>query len=320
MADPEDPKKQIAAAYQNASQAYIDSQKAKQDAANKLADAATKQAAPASPLDEISALKAKVVAGTATEAEKARYNQLLASAAPKPVAPAPKMGSREWTLAQEGGPNGAPREDPGAVVKKVPTTAPIGSREWSLAQGVGPNGVPAGDIPQETLKPLAPRAVDAISSASPQAPDNRYMGRERALEPVEAAKPAIEAPKLSPKKQSAVDKILADMKAETGDGKDKPTIWDVIQAAAAGWNFQTPAYVEKQKAKKDKQAEIDKLVKTAEFEQALQTDSQANARDLEGMREENALKLAGLKPIAGIPNITKGQQAAIELLQAVKGK
>jgi hypothetical protein len=131
---------------------------------------------------------------------------------------------------------------------------------------------------------------------------------------------APEAPNLSPKKQSAVDKILADMKAETGDGKDKPTIWDVLQAAAAGWNFQTPAYIEKQKAKQSKQAEIEKLSKTAQFERALQEDSQANARELEAMREENALKLAGLKPLAGVTNLSKGQQLGIGLLQGVKGK
>jgi hypothetical protein len=361
MPDPVDPKAQAAQAYTAASDAYIESQKAKQEAAKKIATAAT-----GNDDEEIKRLFAKVQAGTATQKEKDRLNELTAKKNPITLPQPQKI---------------APAVQPAPVVKQAPpagtmpvrvnanTSAPLDPRPVSSA---------AVDVAQDentraarwkvldaklragTLTPGEKLELSALTKSAPemQIGNPPLPSKEEAAKAIAAARangatgyldpegslaalgkgespavyrdfptetpqeaPAVEPPKLTPKKQTAVDKIIADMKAETGAGDDdKPTFWDVIQAAAAGWNLQTPAYVERKKAKQAKLAEIEKLSKTAQFERALQEDTQANAREIETMREENALKLAGLKPIAGIPGSTKGQQLGIGLIQGIKGK
>ena len=348
MAD-KDPAKTVADSYAAGMNAYAKNQTVQGMAAAQVADAAVK---PQTPEDERSALHKKMLSGVAlTPEESARYNQLLAMAKVKPVptgeerdalkkkvmdktaspeemarynellatkieAPAPvkPLSLQEQRTAQGIGPNGLPLEDPNAIPIKRETTAPMGTREWFLAQGVGPNGIPAGDIPVETLAPLkqpfVQPNVDAISAASPIA------RKEPEAAP---AAPAIEAPAVAvtPKaeapKKSAVDAIIEGMKAETADEKG-PNIWDIIQAAAAGWNFQTPAYLERKKAKETKTSQLEELSKRAQFERELQKEriemeAEANAKKLQAQYEYEA-RLAGLGGTGGIAPLSPGQALA----------
>lgn len=233
----------------------------------------------------------------------------------------PKMGSREWFLAQGLGPNGTPLADPNAVPVQTPTTAPMGSREWTLAQGVGPNGVPIGPITPTPAAPVAPAPVALPPSATEQQDKleaarmlpGHSMGPPIApyIKPEEPVAPAKEAPRVAEKKISKIDKLIEDMKSEVGKDKKGPNIWDIIQAAAAGWNLQTPAYIERERERESKLADIEKLSKTAQFEKALQeerlaAEAERGEKDI-AARERIARIGAG---IGAIPGVSKGKQAA----------
>jgi hypothetical protein len=147
----------------------------------------------------------------------------------------------------------------------------------------------------------------------------------------QAAAPAAVTPETPPSapvtpaaKKSAVDDVIAGLKAE-GITKDNPTFWDVLQAAAAGWNFQTPAYIEKQKAKQAEAAEIEKLSRTAQLERALQEEKiAAEAGETEkerATRLEIAKIQSGLGGIGAMPGLSKGAQLGLGLMQSMgKGK
>jgi hypothetical protein len=112
------------------------------------------------------------------------------------------------------------------------------------------------------------------------------------------------------------------MKSETGK-EGGPNIWDIIQAAAAGWNFQTPAYLERQKAKQAKTADIEKLSKTAEFEKALQDERLAaeGARtDKDIAAREAIARIQAGQGIGTIPGASKGTNLGAAFLQAAGKK
>lgn len=127
-------------------------------------------------------------------------------------------------------------------------------------------------------------------------------------------------------KESAVAKMLADMKGELGKD-EKANFWDYLQAAAAGWNLQTPAYVERRKAREAKAADIEKLEKQAALEQALGSDEATrkqtenvqlaklqHAMDLETLREKARLE----KGIGSIAGLSKGQALGAQALGGIK--
>lgn len=177
---------------------------------------------------------------------------------------------------------------------------PTASTE-SLAAGGAPvyrdfEEPPAPAAPAAPAAPPAPTLADVVAS--------------------EEAKP----------KESAVAKMLADMKGELGKD-EKANFWDYLQAAAAGWNFQTPAYVERRKAREAKTADIEKLEKQAALEQALGTDEATrkqaeniqlaklqHAMDLETLQEKARLE----KGIGSIQGLSPGQALGAKALGGIK--
>jgi hypothetical protein len=325
MADPIDPAKANAAAYAKASESYA-----------KAMDAEAKK---------------KLAEGAATA-------KMADTAAQQAAKSAPKVGSREWALAQGAGPNGAIPNQPATV--PIPTnpaapTTPMGGVNLAAVKpqapvAPAPNGVQkyqdtieakrAGMLGYDPAAAAAavPAEVDDYQAAveAPRVLQGRSMG-EPSTSAAISAQPQAPASADSgrvvaeAKKQSAVDRLIESMKSETGQEKG-PTFWDILQAAAAGWNFQTPAYVERKKASQANAAELEKLSKTAQFEKALQeerlsSEGEQNQARLAASAKENAarieaeLEAAGIrKGIGTIPGATKGQALGIGLIQGIKTK
>lgn len=146
---------------------------------------------------------------------------------------------------------------------------------------------------------------------------------EPAPPPAQIVPEAPVAPAAAAAKKSAVDEVIAGLKAE-GITKDNPTFWDILQAAMAGYNFQTPAYIERQKTKQAQAGEIEKLSRTAQLERALQEEKIAadvkQAEQDRASRERIAAIQAG-EGVGTIPGLSKGSQLGLGLVQSMgKGK
>lgn len=141
--------------------------------------------------------------------------------------------------------------------------------------------------------------------------------------PAQIVPEAPVAPAAAAAKKSAVDEVIAGLKAE-GITKDNPTFWDVLQGAMAGWNFQTPAYIERQKTKQAQAAEIEKLSRTAQLERAIQEEKLAAEAIQKEKDREADFKMAAMaagQGITPIPGLSKGSQLGLGLVQSMgKGK
>ncbi len=169
---------------------------------------------------------------------------------------------------------------------------PAASTE-SLAAGGGP--VYRGF--DETPVPAAPTLEDVVAS--------------------EEAKP----------KPSAVAKMIADMKGELGRD-EKANFFDYLQAALAGYNFQTPAYLERKKAREAKASDIEKLEKQAEIEQALGEEEASRKKSeniqlaelqhaMEMEKLDAELRLKGLPGLGASQGMSKGQALGAQFSQGL---
>jgi hypothetical protein len=342
MANP-DPAKIAAESYAKATDAYAKNQTAQGMAAAQVAD---KVAAP----DPLEALLKKAQAGTITPAEQKQLNDGIAKRNGPAIAPSAVPPVK---------PAGTPAPVPLAAAPVIPPAPAIPSGEaargarWKeldtkLRAGTiteaekaeltalvkGAPEMQPGYVPlpskEEAAKAIAEaKANGAIGYLDPQASTEsldtggpavyRDFPTEAPAETPAAPTPSAEAPA---KKRSAVDDIIAGMKDETSK-EGGPNIWDIIQAAAAGWNFQTPAYLERKKSKEAKAADIEKLSKTAQFEKALQDErlaAEGTRTDKDIAAREAIARIQAGQGIGTIPGATKGQQLGAGLLQGLGKK
>jgi hypothetical protein len=335
-----DPAKVAAESYKKATDAYAQNQTAQGMAAAQVAD---KVAAP----DPLDAIKKKMAASQAlTPAEQKQLNDSMAKAngpIPLPAAPAPLAPSPAPLASApvKPTPPAIPADEASRAARFKELWAKMAAGKATDAEKAEANALAKaapemqpGYVPlpskEEAAKAIAAaKANGAVGYLDPEASTASLETGGPAVYrdfPTDAAPdtsaPAPTAPAPTEKKRSAVDDIIAGMKDETGK-EGGPNIWDIIQAAAAGWNFQTPAYLERKKTKEAKAADIEKLSKTAQFERALQGEretaaNERNAADI-AARKEIARMQAG-QGIGTIPGATKGQQLGAGLLQGMKGK
>jgi hypothetical protein len=336
MANP-DPAKVAAESYAKATDAYAKNQTAQGMAAAQVAD---KVAAP----DPLDAIKKKMLSGQPlTPAEQKQLNDSMAKAngpialpavpaslapspTPAPLASAPVIPTPPAIPADEAS-RGARFNELWAKMSAGKATEAEKAEANALA-----NAAPEMQ-PGYLAPPTKEQAAKAIAAAKANGASG-YLDPEASTASLDTGGPAVyrdfptstpadtaapAAPATTAKKRSAVDDIIAGMKDETSK-ESGPNIWDIIQAAAAGWNFQTPAYVERQKLANAKQADIEKLSKTAQFERSLQEErlaaqEQQNKEDI-ASRE----RIYGVGGLTGIPGATKGQQLGAGLLQGLGKK
>lgn len=305
MADPEDPAKKNANAYAKASESYA-----------KAMDA---------------------------EAKKTLAEGAAAAKIADKAAKAPPPGSREAMLGAGVGPNGLPLNQPGTVPIPSNPAAPVTPMGGVNLSAVKP-GPAAPVVPdsvqqyQDTIEakragllgydPKAaaaavPPEVDKYQAAieAPRVLPQHSMGLPGDVQTAPAPAPteSAKAPSSAAKK-SAVDQIIENMKAELGDEKNGPNFWDILQAAAAGWNLQTPAYVEKQRKRAEQQADIEKLSKTAQFEKALQEEREASEsarsdKEIQARKDIAAMELG--KSAAPLAGLSAGSKLGVGLLQGI---
>ena len=329
-----DPAKIAADSYKKATDAYTQNQTAQGMAAAKIAD---KVAAP----DPLDGIKKKMAAGQAlTPAEQKQLNDSMAKAngpipipaAPAPLAPSPtsaplasapviptppaipadeaSRGTRFkelWAKMAAGKATDAEKAEANALAKAAPEMQPGYLAPPTKEQAA--KAIAAGKAAGAT------GYLDPIASEDNRAPTYRDFPTEAPSAPTTPTAPTDET-----KKRSAVDDIIAGMKSETSK-EGGPNIWDIIQAAAAGWNFQTPAYLEKKKASEAKKADIEKLSKTAQFERALQEDRLSASAEENQARINASLQEAGIRGgIGTIPGASKGQSLGVGLVQGLGKK
>jgi hypothetical protein len=343
MANP-DPAKVAAESYAKATDAYAKNQTAQGMAAAQVAD---KVAAP----DPLDAIKKKMAAGQAlTPAEQKQLNDAMAKANGPMIAtpgspfPAPATLPPPQPNAQGILPYAPVVPKPADVSDKAATGARFATLNTKLQAGtITPaeqdelRSIMAGakaDLvahPLDNLPlPSKEEAAKAFAAAKANGASG-YLDPEASTASLDTGGPAVYrdfptstptdtaapvAPTTTTKKRSAVDDIIAGMKDETSK-EGGPNIWDIIQAAAAGWNFQTPAYLERKKAKEAKTADIEKLSKTAQFEKALQEERLAAEGERSKADIASRERIAGLGGVGLPAGATKGQKLGVGLIQGI---
>lgn len=144
--------------------------------------------------------------------------------------------------------------------------------------------------------------------------DTIEAGRVKAAQETEARNLAAKSPtdaatEIANTPPSKIDEVITKLKEE--EKKGGPNFFDVIEAAAAGWNGKVPLYVQKAvKAKEQeenlqlmqKQEEAQKAERLASYAQERQLQQEAQAADVDLYERKLASDraLAGLAPIAPI--------------------
>lgn len=152
------------------------------------------------------------------------------------------------------------------------------------------------DIPGTAATALdmvaGPRSL--LTSGPDPAPDPSIMYGgikeiEKAPDPSEVYGGMVE-PYTTPEKAKATAKAAADVvtaapnrveavieKLKAEEKKGGPGIWDVIEAAAAGWHGKVPLYVQKQLEAAAEEARTEQIKTTASLQAALEAEQQAEA-------------------------------------------
>lgn len=157
--------------------------------------------------------------------------------------------------------------------------------------------------------------------------DTIEAGRVKAAQETEARNLAAKSPtdaatEIANTPPSKIDEVITKLKEE--EKKGGPNFFDVIEAAAAGWNGKVPLYVQKSiKAKEQeenlqlmqKQAEAQKAERLASYAQERQLQQEAQAADVDLYERKLASErelagLAPLAPIAGSGGLSLGEFSA----------
>lgn len=147
-------------------------------------------------------------------------------------------------------------------------------------------------IPYELVIPKAPDLTGRQSA--PQGPD-----------PAEKS-PADSATEIANASPSQVGEVIEKLKEE--EKKGGPNFFDIIEAAAAGWNGKIPLYVQKEIAKTEEQATLDRLKTQAAEEAAQQSTAYAREKEIQAAADRQAMarldkQIAADKGIASLAPI-----------------
>lgn len=136
---------------------------------------------------------------------------------------------------------------------------------------------------------LAPGMGAAPGSTTPAgaAADVARLSAAPKVEPTGLHSPAIAPPEPKPeavnKATAAVvgaapDRVAAVIdKLKKEEAKGGPGLWDVIEAAAAGWHGKVPLYVQKQLEAAAEEARTEQIKTTASLQAAIEAEQQAEA-------------------------------------------
>ncbi len=167
---------------------------------------------------------------------------------------------------------------------KMPEAAPDPSEEYG-----GIKEIEAAPDPSEAYGGIVEPYRQPAAESSPEA----------------VASSAKELAGASPAK---VGDVIDKLKAEEARGG--PGFWDVLQAAAAGWQGQVPLYVQKELARKEEEAALARAKEIMGLEKAQRAEemsaSQAFQRQMAQEEMENRLKLAGIGTVQGMGGLNLG--------------
>jgi hypothetical protein len=141
-------------------------------------------------------------------------------------------------------------------------------------------------------------------------PSELYGGVVEPYKQPEASPEAVatSAKELAGASPAKVGDVIDKLKAEEARGG--PGFWDVLQAAAAGWQGQVPLYVQKELARKEEEATLARAKEIMGLEKAQRAEemsaSQSFQRALAREEMENRLKLAGIGTVQGMGGLNLG--------------
>lgn len=233
-----------------------------------------------------------------------------------PSIPAP--GSVDWANLTFGTPGETPvLSTPGTHAQAIAAAVPASVDEYQKNIEAPRAAIPKTPIvPAPVVPPVSPPSA-LIPPITPEQPINGLAPTEKTA--ADGAQEIANAPK------NRVDDVINKLKEE--EKKGGPNFFDILEAAAAGWQGKTPIYVEKKMQKAAQEAEAEKEAKRQAFEreqmaeQARLQDEEltrrfAEERSLRGedialAREELAKEIASREKIAGmsakspIPGVAK---------------
>lgn len=128
----------------------------------------------------------------------------------------------------------------------------------------------------------------------------RASAEQKPKEAVKSAAAVVSAP--ASKVQDVIDKLKAE------EAKGGPGIWDVIEAAAAGWHGRIPLYTQKALEAAAEESKLKQIQQTAQLQAGIEADQQAEAykrqKALLGEELASREKIAGLSQQSAIPGIS----------------
>jgi len=180
--------------------------------------------------------------------------------------------------------NTAPFTSPATLAD---TARVAGAAASSLVPGMGAapgSTTPAGAAADAARLSAAPK-VEPVGLHSPAVTPPQPKMTAKAAETV------VNAP------ANRVEAVIAKLKDE--EKKGGPGIWDVIEAAAAGWHGRVPLYTQKALEAAAEESRMEQLQQTASLQAAIEAEQQAEAykrqRALLGEELASREKIAGLK-------------------------
>lgn len=278
-------------------------EKKKREDQEKLAAAQEAERRAQAARDEAQAMRAQ--AETASRAEATDPTPLLkaaeAEAMAKRQAAARAQSAEAARLAEES----RKREellgstDPALPPAQLADTARLaGAAASSLAPGLGA-------APGSTTPAGAAADVARLSAA----PKVETVGVHSSTPSPKAVEKATQAVVTAP--ANRVEAVIDKLKKE--EAKGGPGIWDVIEAAAAGWQGKVPLYVQKQLEAAAEEARTEQIKTTASLQAALEAEQQAEAFKRQkqllaeelASREKIALGQSGLA-MPGLSSLSAG--------------
>lgn len=142
--------------------------------------------------------------------------------------------------------------------------------------------------------------VGAAADAARMEGAARASAEQKPKEAVKSAAAVVSAP--ASKVQDVIDKLKAE------EAKGGPGIWDVIEAAAAGWHGRIPLYTQKALEAAAEESKLKQIQQTAQLQAGIEADQQAEAykrqKALLGEELASREKIAGLSQQSAIPGIS----------------
>lgn len=268
----------------------------------------------------IAELTAKMQAGKATAEEIKELNALMMGAAADQKAGKP-MAAQAPTQAQFD----AERAKAAAAEQERQRQAALAADTARAMAGAPVISTPVPVVKPEDMK-VNPDLLPALGLAATPTGDIQRIasdgqtGREnpRWYPPMATASGVASAPK---SEKTPVQKLIDSLKEETK--ANGPNFADFIEAASAGWQGKKAAYLEKQADLAARAADIGKLEKTAQLEEALNQErikaDVIKALVASGQLPMSSLEALGITGIQGIGGVSKGAAVGNMFAQRLGG-